>query len=106
MELTDVDFSFQKFYWLFENNETDQGDCSTAFGCFKKKTNNFFLYLDCTWMAGLDCQFLSFTTDFEMSETYELLSGCLRGCIMGHIHNMCKNNRITTLCIVLNLHFI
>ena len=24
MELTDVDFSFQNFNWLFENNETDQ----------------------------------------------------------------------------------
>ena len=54
-------------------------------------------------MGSLDCQFLSFKTDFEMSETCELLSGCLRGCIIGHIHNMCKNNRITTLFIV---HFI
>ena len=36
MELTDVDFSFQKFHWLLENNETDQGDCLTAFGFFKE----------------------------------------------------------------------
>ena len=57
-------------------------------------------------MSGLDCHFLSFTTDFEMSETCELLSRYLRGCIMVHIHNMCKNNRITTICIVLNLHFL
>ena len=34
MELTDVDFSFQKFHRLLENNETDQGDCLTAFGHF------------------------------------------------------------------------
>ena len=27
MELTDVDFSFQKIHWLFENNVTDQGIC-------------------------------------------------------------------------------
>ena len=26
---------------FFENNETDQGDCLTAFGCFKEM-NNFF----------------------------------------------------------------
>ena len=41
MELTDVDFSFQNFHWLFENNETDQGDCLTAFDYFKEM-NNFF----------------------------------------------------------------
>ena len=39
--MTDVDFSFQKFHWLFESNETDQGDCLTAFGYFKE-INNFF----------------------------------------------------------------
>ena len=31
-------------------------------------------------MAVVDCQFLSLTTDFEMSETCELLSRYLRGC--------------------------
>ena len=25
-----------KFHWLFEDNETDQGDCLTAFGYLKK----------------------------------------------------------------------
>ena len=43
MELTDVDFSFQKFYWLFENNETDQGHCLTAFGYFKEMNNFFYI---------------------------------------------------------------
>ena len=32
---------FQKFHWLFENNETDQGDCLTTFG-YLKEMNNFF----------------------------------------------------------------
>ena len=59
MELTDVDFSFQKFHWLFERIETDQGDCLTAFDYFKEM-NNFFLYLNCTWMTVVDCQFLVF----------------------------------------------
>ena len=44
MELTDVDFSFQKFYWLFENNETDQGHCLTAFGYFKEMNNIFSIF--------------------------------------------------------------
>ena len=43
MELTDVDFSFQKFHWLFENNETDQGDCLTAFEYFKEMNNFFYI---------------------------------------------------------------
>ena len=43
MELTDVDFSFQKFHWLFENNETDQGDCLTAFDYFKEMNNFFYI---------------------------------------------------------------
>ena len=64
MELTGVDFSFQKFYWLFGNNETDQGDCLSAFGYFKKI--NIFLSLNCTCIT---VNFLSLTTDFEMSET-------------------------------------
>ena len=38
-ELTDVDFSFQKFHWLFENNETNQGYRLTAFGYFKEMNN-------------------------------------------------------------------
>ena len=37
MELTDVDFSFQKFHWLYENNETDQGDFFDSFWSFLKK---------------------------------------------------------------------
>ena len=41
MKLTDVDFSFQKIHWLFENYEADQDDCLTAFGDFKE-INNFF----------------------------------------------------------------
>ena len=32
-------------------------------------------------MAVVDCQFLVLTTDFEMSETCELLSWYLHGCI-------------------------
>ena len=43
MELTDVDFSFQKFHWLFENNETNQGYCLTAFGYFKEMNNVFYI---------------------------------------------------------------
>ena len=43
MELTDVDFSFQNFHWLFENNEIDQGDFLTAFGYFKEM--NIFFYI-------------------------------------------------------------
>ena len=31
-------------------------------------------------MAVVDCQFLVLTTDFEMSETCELLSWYLHGC--------------------------
>ena len=52
MKLTDVDFSFQKNHWLFENNETDQGDCLTAFGFFLEM-NNFFsiLKLDCCGLS-------------------------------------------------------
>ena len=34
IELTDVNFSSKIFHWLFENNETDQGDCLTVFGYF------------------------------------------------------------------------
>ena len=75
MSLTDVDFSFQTFHWLFENDETDQGDCLTVFDYFKE-TNNFYLYLNCTWMTVVD----SLTTDFEMFETCELLSWYFRGC--------------------------
>ena len=45
MELTDVDFYFQNFHWLFENNETDQGDCLTAFGYFKEMSNFFYIYI-------------------------------------------------------------
>ena len=59
MELTDVDFSFQKFHWLLTNTETDQVDCLTAFGYFKEM-NNFFLFLNCTRMTVVDCQFLVF----------------------------------------------
>ena len=39
MKLTDVDFSFQKFHWLFKNNAADQGGCLTAFGYFKEMKN-------------------------------------------------------------------
>ena len=85
MELTDVDFSVQKFHWLFENNETDQGTSLTAFGYFKEM-NIFFsiftLHLD-------DCCGLSIFC-LEMSETCELLSWYLRGC------NMIQNAWFTT----------
>ena len=43
VELTDVDFSFKKIHWLFENNETDQGDSLTAFGYFKEMHNFFYI---------------------------------------------------------------
>ena len=46
MELTVVDFSFRKFHWLLENNETAQGNCLTAFDYFQEM-NNFF----CIWIA-------------------------------------------------------
>ena len=82
MELTDVDFSFQNFCWLFENNETDQGHCLTAFGYFKEMNNFFYIWIAPGWLLWT-VNFLSLTTDFEMSETYELLSWYLRGCI-GH----------------------
>ena len=59
MELTDVDFSFQKFHWLLANTETDPVDCLTAFGYFKEM-NNFFLFFNCTRMTVVDCQFLVF----------------------------------------------
>ena len=36
MELTVVDFTFQKIHWLFENTVIDQGDCLTAFDYWKK----------------------------------------------------------------------
>ena len=49
---------FKQFHWLFEDKETDQGDCLTAFCCFEKN-EHFFLYLDCTWMTVVDCQFIS-----------------------------------------------
>ena len=42
MELTDADFSFQKFHWLFANTETDKSDCLTAFGYFKEM-NIFYI---------------------------------------------------------------
>ena len=59
MELTDVDFSFKIFHWLFENNETDRDDCLTVL-CFFNEMNNFFLHLNCTWVTVVDCQFLVF----------------------------------------------
>ena len=43
MELTDVDFSFPKFHWLFESNETNQGYCLTAFGYFKEMNSLFYI---------------------------------------------------------------
>ena len=43
MELTDVDFSFLKIHWLFENTETDQGDCLTVFNYFKEMNNFFYI---------------------------------------------------------------
>ena len=57
MELTDVDFSFQKFHWLFENNETDQGDCLTAFDYFKEMTtfSVFKLHLDDCYVLSVSC---------------------------------------------------
>ena len=48
MELKDVDFSFKN-----ENNETDQGDCLTAFGYFKEM-NNFF-YMDNCCGLSISC---------------------------------------------------
>ena len=79
MELTDVDFSFQVFHWLFENNEPDQGDCLTAFDYFKELNNFFYIKLHLDDCCGLSISCL-LTTDFEMSETCELLSWYLRGC--------------------------
>ena len=43
MELTDVDFSFPKNHWLFENNEPGQGPCLERFGLFKRN-EQLFLY--------------------------------------------------------------
>ena len=59
MELTDVDFSFKKFIGCMKIMETDQGDYLTAFGYFKEM-NNFFLYLNYTWITVVDCQSLVF----------------------------------------------
>ena len=36
MELTDVDFSFQKFHWLFESNEANKGYFLTTLAILKK----------------------------------------------------------------------
>ena len=58
MELTDVAFCFQKFHWLLENNETDQVDCLTAFGYFKRNEQLSI------WMTVVDCQFLVFDNWF------------------------------------------
>ena len=45
MELTDVDFSSQKLHGLFENDETEQGACLTAFSYFKEMNKFFYVYI-------------------------------------------------------------
>ena len=43
MELTDVNFSFKEFHRLFENIETDLGDCLTSFVYFKEMNTFFYM---------------------------------------------------------------
>ena len=65
MELTNVNFSLQKIYWLFENNETDQGHCLTAFGYLKEMNIFFYIWIAPGSLKLWTVNFLSLTTHFK-----------------------------------------
>ena len=71
---------FKNLTLVVRNNETDQGHCFTAFGYLKEMNNFCYIWIASGWLLWT-VNFLSLITDFEMSETCELLSWYLRGCI-------------------------
>ena len=78
---------YKNFIGCLKKNETDQDHCLKAFGYFKEKNKFFYIWIAPGWLLWT-VNFLSLTTDFEMSETCELLSWYLRGCNIVGWHNL------------------